>query len=185
MDVSAWKVYTPYAGTTGQGWFLDDEQYGIPIIEKAREVGVKIICAHKGLALFGFDPVFGSPRDFGPVAKAYPDMKFVAYHSGWQPEFAEGPYNPDDAHGVDRLIKSMEDNGIPPNSNVYAELGTTWRNVMSDPTQAAHVLGKLLRYVGEDNVLWGTDCIWYGPPQPQIAPFRAFQTHPAVSDEHR
>ena len=77
MDVAAWKVYTPYAGTTGKGWFLDDEELGIPIIEKAREVGVKIICAHKGLALFGFDPVFGSPRDFGVVAKQYPDMKFV------------------------------------------------------------------------------------------------------------
>ena len=44
-----------------------------------------------------------------------------------------------------------------------------------DPDQAAHALGKLLRYVGEDNVLWGTDAIWYGSPQPQIMAFRAFQ----------
>ena len=114
---------------------------------------MKIICAHKGLALFGFDPVFGSPRDFGPVAKAYPDMNFVAYHSGWQSEFTEGPYNSDEPHGIDVLIKSMEDSGIPPNSNIYAELGTTWRNVMSDPPRAAHVIGKLLKHVGGDNVL--------------------------------
>jgi len=46
---------------------------------------------------------------------------------------------------------------------------------MSDPTQAAHVLGKLLKYVGEDRVLWGTDSIWYGSPQDQIQAFRAFQ----------
>ncbi len=184
LDVAAWKVYTPYAGTTGRGWFLDDEEFGIPVIEKARETGVKIICAHKGLALFGFDPVFGSPRDFGVVAKRYPDMTFVAYHSGWNPDVPDGPYNPDDAQGVDRLIKTMQDNGVEPNSNIYAELGSTWRNIMSDPTRAAHVLGKLLKYVGEDNVLWGTDCIWYGAPQPQIAAFRAFQIDPELREEY-
>ena len=46
---------------------------------------------------------------------------------------------------------------------------------MRRPREAAHVLGKLLRAVGEDNVLWGTDSIWYGSPQPLIDSFRAFQ----------
>ena len=46
---------------------------------------------------------------------------------------------------------------------------------MRDPTQAAHLLGKLLRFVGEDNVLWGTDSIWYGSPQDQIQALRAFE----------
>lgn len=36
-------------------------------------------------------------------------------------------------------------------------------------------MGKLFRYVGENNVLWGTDCIWYGSPQDQIQAFRTFQ----------
>ena len=81
-------------------------------------------------------------------------------------------------------MKSLLDNGVQPNSNVYAELGSTWRGVMSDPTQAAHVLGKLLKYVGEDNVCWGTDCIWYGAPQPQIVAFRAFEIDPELAQEH-
>ena len=46
---------------------------------------------------------------------------------------------------------------------------------MGSPEQAAHVLGKLLVAVGEDNVLWGTDSIWYGSPQDQIQAFRAFE----------
>jgi len=50
---------------------------------------------------------------------------------------------------------------------------------MRDAEQAAHVIGKLLKYVGEDRVLWGTDSIWYGSPQDQIMAFRAFQ----ISDE--
>ena len=88
------------------------------------------------------------------------------------------------ARGVDSLVKSLLDNGIAPNSNVYAELGSTWRLVMRDPTQAAHTLGKLLRYVGEKRVLWGTDAIWYGSPQDQIQALRAFQISPELQQRH-
>ncbi len=183
LDVAAWKVYTPY-GPDGNGWFLDDPLLGIPIIEKARELGVKTICAHKGLPLFGFDRENASPRDIGVVAARYPDVNFVVYHSGWYPGTREDAYDPATPEGVDVLIKSMQDNGVQPNTNVYAELGSTWRNIMSDPTQAAHLLGKLIRYVGEDNVLWGTDCIWTGSPQPQIAAFRGFQIDAQFAQQH-
>ena len=50
---------------------------------------------------------------------------------------------------------------------------------MRDPDSAAHALGKLFKFVGEDNVLWGTDSIWYGSPQDQIQAFRTFQ----IADE--
>lgn len=184
LHIAAWKVYTPYAGETG-GWFLDDD-IGLALIEQARRLGVKRIAAHKGLPLFGFDPSYASPRDIGVVARLYPDVQFIVYHSGWDPNTGlEGPWDPDDAdHGINVLIKSLKDNKVPPNSNVWAELGSTWRGVMSDPTQAAHVLGKLLTHVGEDRVIWGTDCIWYGAPQPQIAAFRAFQIDPEFRDQY-
>ncbi len=184
MQVAAWKVYTPY-GPGGTGWFLDDEKVGIPVIEQARRLGVKIICAHQGLPLQGFDNARASPRDIGVVAAAYPDMNFVVYHSGWYPGTREGPYDPNNAErGVNALVKSLLDNGVKPNANVFAELGTTWRNLMGDRTQAAHVLGKLLRYCGEENVLWGTDCIWTGSPQPQIVAFRAFTIDPQFAAQH-
>ena len=37
------------------------------------------------------------------------------------------------------------------------------------------MLGKLLLALGEDNILWGTDSVWYGSAQPLIDAFRAFQ----------
>ncbi|MGD8832712.1 MAG: hypothetical protein PVF57_19045, partial [Pseudomonadales bacterium] len=92
-----------------------------------------------------------------------------------------GPYAGAD-DGVDTLITSLLDNGIAPNSNVYAELGSTWRFLMREPDDAAHVLGKLLKYCGERNVLWGTDSIWYGSPQDQIQAFRTFQIAPQVRE---
>jgi predicted TIM-barrel fold metal-dependent hydrolase len=182
LDVAAWKVYTPYAGTSG-GWMLDDD-IGMAVIETARATGVKTICAHKGLPLFGFDRAAASPRDIGVAAAAFPDMNFVVYHSGWFPGRREASYSPDTAEGVDVLIRSLQDNGVQPNTNVYAELGSTWRNIMSDRTQAAHLLGKLMKYVGEDNVLWGTDCIWTGSPQPQIVAMRAFNIEPRFAQEY-
>ena len=36
------------------------------------------------------------------------------------------------------------------------------------------MLGKLLDCVGPERIVWGTDSVWYGPPQPLIDAFRAF-----------
>ena len=38
----------------------------------------------------------------------------------------------------------MRQAGIGPNRNVFAEIGSTWWYTFRYPTQAAHVLGKLL-----------------------------------------
>jgi hypothetical protein len=85
---------------------------------------------------------------------------------------------------VNSLLKALDDHGIPPNANVHADLGTTWRETLDTPTEAAHVLGKLLTRVGADNVMWGTDSIWYGSPQPQIMAFRAFQISPELQERY-
>ena len=173
--IGAWKTYTNW-GPDGGGWWLDDPHVGIPYIERARELGVKTIAIHKGLPFSEFDQTYSSCRDIGVVARRYPDVNFVVYHSGYDPRVPETAYDPTRTRfGLNTLVKSLEDNGVGPNENVYTELGATWRIVMRNPTLAAHVLGKLLRYVGESNVMWGTDCIWWGSPQDQIQAFRAFQ----------
>jgi predicted TIM-barrel fold metal-dependent hydrolase len=179
--IAAWKTFTHYPDLwerSGDAWWLDDHEEGVPkvgraFIEKAIELGVPTICVHKG---FSRGSRFASPIDVGPAARQHPDASFVVYHSGFESRTPEGPFTAATANiGVNRLIASMLASGIGPNENVYAELGSTWWTVMRSPTDAAHVLGKLLRYVGEDNVVWGTDCIFYGSPQDQIQAFRAFQ----------
>src|SRR6185436_121031 len=79
---------------------------------------------------------------------------------------------------------SLQENNVKPGANVYAELGSTWRFLMRDPDSAAHALGKLFKACGEDNVLWGTDSIWYGSPQDQIQAFRTFQISPELRARH-
>jgi predicted TIM-barrel fold metal-dependent hydrolase len=170
------RAFKTYTHTGGSPWRLDDDT-GAAYFAQVESVGVPIVAVHKGLS--GNDPA-SSPEDVGPASVAHPDVSILVYHSGYENGFVEGPYDPQSGDtGVDRLITSLRDSGREPGGNVYAELGSTWRALMSNPDQAAHVLGKLLLAVGEDNVLWGTDSIWYGSPQDQIQAFRVFE----ISDE--
>jgi predicted TIM-barrel fold metal-dependent hydrolase len=184
LSPSGWKVYTLYgpptaASPTG-GWFLDDEEIGMPFLEQVRALGPRVVACHKGLGgpIPSASVAAASPRDIGPAAAAFPDIDFVVYHSGYEqnPEGEEGPYDPAAPNdGVDRLVASVEAAGIGPGGNVYAELGSTWYLILRRPAEAAHVLGKLLRSLGPDRIVWGTDSIWYGSPQPLIDAFRSFQ----------
>lgn len=101
--------------------------------------------------------------------------------------------------GTNSLIKALRENGISARHfapggtprlagtagdgdptkhgnvpNVYAEIGSTWRDVMNNASRAAHLIGKLVYYVGPRRVVWGTDSLWYGSPQAVIAGFRNF-----------
>ena len=167
--IVAWKTFTH----TGQSFRLDDGnrsllQVGQRLVRHAVATGVPLIVVHKG---FGADPA-----DIGPAAAANRDVNFLVYHSGYEGGVTERAYDGSRPNGgMDRLIQSLERAGIGKNDNVYVELGSTWHYVMSDLTQAAHVLGKLLNAVGPERLVWGTDSIWYGGPQDQIQAFRAFQ----------
>jgi predicted TIM-barrel fold metal-dependent hydrolase len=180
--IAAWKTYTQW-GPDGKGFFLDDDA-GLAMIEKARKLGIRNIAVHKGLPFGPRSYEHSTCVDIGRVAKRYPDMKFLVYHSGFAPGKPEGPYDPARTDGIDALVTSLAKNDVKPGANVYAELGSTWRFLMRDPEAAAHALGKLFNSVGEDNVLWGTDSIWYGSPQDQIQAFRTFQISDAIATKH-
>ena len=179
--VSAWKCYTQW-GPDGRGFFLHDEDTGLKLIERARDLGVRNICIHKGLPFGRRSYKHSLASDIGIVAKMFPDVNFLVYHSGFISGQAEGPYDPGRGEGVDELIRSVIENDVPRNANVYAELGSTWRYVMRDPDSAAHTVGKLVKYIGEENLLYGSDCIWYGSPQDQIQALRSFQISEAYQE---
>jgi uncharacterized protein len=183
-------------GPSHNGWWFDDDN-GMAIVEHIRRIGAKtnrpqVVCTHKGLAFNGtFDSAKFSPRDMGIIGRQFPDLTFFTYHSGYDGEHMKA-YAGDDAvnssnRGVDCFIKSLRENGVDasrfvPNGlehgnspNMYAEIGTTWWANMSDADRATHLLGKLITHVGPRRIVWGSDCIWYGNPQPQIVLLRALQ----------
>jgi uncharacterized protein len=182
LKVDAWKAYTGAAAKGfDRGWFLDDEKLAYPMLERARKLGVRRFCVHKGLPL---GPVadYNHPRDVIKAAKDFPDIDFLLYHAGllgvsaakpsgevpWTTEFCQ--------------MKKRE----PALSNIYMELGSTFGQlVTTNPTACAHLLGQVIDAFGADHVLWGTDSIWYGTPQWQIEAFRRFEIPPALIDAHK
>jgi predicted TIM-barrel fold metal-dependent hydrolase len=160
-----------------------------------------VVATHKGFSLPGFDQRGASPRDVGPAAKGNPGVRFMIYHSGYDifnvdgkflQDRPEQPYagdaNTDSSNRtVDSFIKSLRENNydatkfIEPGKtfgnvpNVWAELGSVWRSQMSNPDGAAHLLGKLITYVGPKRIAWGTDSLWYGSPQKEIVALRRLQ----------
>lgn len=181
FPVAAWKCY-PHVGS----WRLDRD-VGVAFLERARALGVKRVAAHRGI---GPGPDYGSvssPIDLVLAAKMFPDLSFLTYHSGWDTGTPEDhPFDPANPNpvGIDRLIKAVRDNGISRDGNVYAELGSTWRNLMTQPLAAAHAVGKLLVHLGEDRILWGTDSVFTGSPQEQIVAFRAFQIPAELREQY-
>jgi uncharacterized protein len=172
--VAAFKVYTAWS-PTGQGYSLEDPTIGLPVVQHAHDLGIRIFVAHKGLPLMNFDPTFNHPDDVVAVSRQFPDMNFLIYHAAWDPSHLEGPYDPTATIGIDSLLTALDRHAVPPNDNVWVDLATMWRQLLTQPDQAAHALGKLLSRVGEKRVLWGTDAVWYGSPQPQIMAMRAFE----------
>jgi len=190
-----WKVYCPWGDVSGQsGWFLDSEDIGFPFLQKVLDISNRpgsrvpaVVATHKGFALPGFDQRAASPKDIGPAAKAFPGIKFLVYHSGH--DTGEGPqrdYPGDEAvdvsgRSVNALIKTLRMNGLdgPSNGgnspNVYAELGSVWRDYMGNADSAAHLIGKLVKHVGPKRVVWGTDSLWYGSPHREIVALRMLE----------
>ena len=192
-----WKTYpawgdVPYAS----GWYFDDD-LGLSFCEQVLRVSQKygvppVIATHKGFALPAFDQRAASPRDIGPAARQYPGVRFIVYHSGYDSQADQHAYPGDDKvnsadRSVDALVKSLRENRwdatrfIPKGlahgnvPNVWAEIGSTWRDLMDQPSAAAHLLGKLITYVGAKRIAWGTDSLWFGSPQSEIVGLRSFE----------
>ena len=193
-----WKTYCAWGDVpNASGWFLDDPTGDaflaqvLAVHEAVPEVPA-LVATHKGFALPGFDQRSATPRDIGPAASKFPGVQFLVYHSGYDTGDEQAPYRGDDAadantNTVDGLIKSLRDAGLDAtrhveagktfgnSPNVYAELGSVWRSVMGNPDESAHLLGKLINYVGPKRICWGTDSLWYGSPHSEIVALRRFE----------
>ena len=193
-----WKTYcawgdVPYAS----GWYLDSDT-GMEFLQQVKNVSRRykqvppVVATHKGFALPGFDQRAAAPRDVAPAAKQNPGVRFLVYHSGYDIGDTQRPYRGDaqansSSNTVDGFIKALRENNYDATKfkkpgkafgnvpNVYAELGSVWRDVMRSPDQAAHLLGKLITYVGPRRICWGTDSLWYGSPHSEIVALRRFQ----------
>lgn len=187
---AAWKLYPGF-----KPGFKLNEANGEAVIEQGLKLGLAVFCVHKGLPIGNFfDTGTNYPDDIGPAAMKYPDAKIIVYHSGIFSGSAstasappEGAYDPNEAmpKGVNALIRSVTSAGLMPGGNVYGETGTAYSSIMNDPVQSAHFFGKLMKYLGTENVVWGTDSLASNvSPQAQIEAFRALEIPQSMMDQY-
>jgi hypothetical protein len=191
LKIDAWKMYTGLyfpRDTDGGPWWMDDEKVAYPMFEKSRKLGVKNVCVHKGLPLFGFNEEHCHPKDIKKCATDFPDLNFIIYHSGFKPlrigpEFTREKLLADkNIEWTTHLCQMRKEN--PKLTNVYMELGSTFgMTVVLQPLLTGHILGQAIDAFGEDHVVWGTDSIWWGTPQWQIEALRRFEMPKELQDK--
>jgi len=149
------------------------------------KAGITTVCVHKGLLPPDYEKSFAdvwkfaTADDVGKAAKDWPQINFVIYHSALRPflELPDQAWAEFEASGRIKWASDLAD--IPAKygvTNVYADLGTSFANsAVAHPKFCAAFVGTLVKGLGADHVVWGTDAVWYGSPQWQIEAMRRLE----------
>ena len=185
----SWKGYSVGDNTHKEAanhpWHADDEKLMYPFYEKAVKSGIKNICIHKGL----FAPAvaekfpkllpYADVSDIGKAAKDWPQLNFLVYHSGYRwvgakPAEAMAEFDQTGRTSwTSNLAEIPEKYGV---TNVYGDLGQLFAwTAVSEPRLSAALMGMLVKGLGPDRILWGTDALWTGAPQWQIEGLRRLE----------
>jgi uncharacterized protein len=194
----SWKAYTigdnTHKDMSRHPWHLDDEKLMYPAYEKFAKAGIKNVCVHKGLFALAVEKQFpalleyADVRDVGKAAKDWPQLNFIIYHSGYRHvggSPAEGMAEWDQTGRISWVSELAE---IPAKygvTNVYGDLGQlfAWSTV-AEPRLAAALMGTLVKGLGADHVIWGTDAVWTGSPQWQIEGLRRLEIPEDMQKKH-
>ena len=69
--------------------------------------------------------------------------------------------------------------------NVYGDLGQIFAwTTMADPRVCAFMMGTLVKGLGADHVVWGSDAVWTGSPQWQIEALRRLEIPEEMQKKH-
>jgi predicted TIM-barrel fold metal-dependent hydrolase len=168
-----------------------------PCWEKTKKLGVKNLCVHKGLPLGAFNEKGCTPLDLEKAAQDWPDLNFIVYHSGFRGFgwLAEGKGekvkdpktdDPQEIPWISDILRILKRN--PKVKNIYFELGSTFNMTSASfrsPEMCMHMLGQMMQVAGADHILWGTDSIWNGSPQGQIARLRKLKMKPELVEKYK
>ena len=192
LKPDSWKGYTVGDNTNKDlarhPWRMDDEKLVYPFYEKMLKAGQDIVCVHKGL----YPPStaqrwphltqYATVDDVGKAAKDWPQIRFVIYHSAFRWTGGAGA-NAKDGYAqfeqTGRVEWTSDLADIPAKygiSNVYADLGQIFaQTTVTEPRLCAALMGMLIKGMGVDHVVWGTDAVWTGAPQWQIEALRRLE----------
>jgi uncharacterized protein len=185
----SWKGYTigdnTHKNLSRHPWRMDDEKLLYPAYDKFVKAGIKTVCVHKGLFAPSVERQYphlvqyADVRDVGKAAKDWPELNFVIYHSGYRhvggsPAEAMREWQETGRISwVSDLAEIPEKYGV---RNVYGDLGQLFAfSTVVQPRLCAALMGTLVKGLGADRIIWGTDAVWTGSPQWQIEGLRRLE----------
>jgi uncharacterized protein len=180
-------------------WHLDDEKLMYPFYEKLVKwskttPSLANVCIHKGL----FSPnitkrfpnllEYADVRDVAKAAKDWPQLNFVIYHSGFRYSGGAWTVGWEQFEKTGRVDWVTDLAEIPAKygvKNVYGDLGQIFaQSTIAEPRLCAAMLGQLIKGLGSDHVVWGSDAIWTGAPQWQIEALRRLEIPEAMQEKY-
>ena len=176
-------------------WRMDDAEAVYPFYDRAWKAGIRNICVHKGLFPPSIERQYPHLRDYcdvrdvGRAAKDWPMLNFIVYHSAYR---FPGGGTPEEALAqfermgrVDWVSDLAEIPGRYGVSNVYGDLGQVFATTtVSQPRLCAAIMGTLVKGLGADRVVWGSDAVWTGAPQWQIEGLRRLEIPEDMQAKH-
>jgi predicted TIM-barrel fold metal-dependent hydrolase len=204
LKPDSWKGYTIGDNTnknlSKHPYRLDNEKLMYPFYERLVKwskdhPGVVNVCIHKGLFppsveqqfphLVGYCHV----GDVGKAAKDWPQLNFIIYHSAYRwagggtaEQALEQLNRTGRIEWVNDLAEIPEQYGV---TNVYGDLGQIFaQSTMADPRICAFMMGTLVKGLGSDHVVWGSDAVWTGSPQWQIEALRRLEIPEEMQKKH-
>ena len=180
-------------------WHLDDEKLLYPFYEKLvkwskAKPSLANVCVHKGL----FPPStaqqfphllkYADVRDVGKAAKDFPELNFIIYHSGFR--FTGGAQKTgwDQFEQTGRIDWVTDLAEVPQKygvKNVYGDLGQIFaQSTLAEPRLCAAMMGQLVKGLGADHIVWGSDAVWTGAPQWQIEGLRRLEIPQQMQEKY-
>ncbi len=178
-------------------WKLDDEKLLYPFYEKLVKAAktkpsLANVCVHKGLfpeavaRQFPHLADYANVNDVAKAAKDWPQLNFIIYHSAYRAGPVTNSWQQFEETGridwVTDLAEIPQKHGV---KNVYGDLGQIFaQSTVSEPRLCAAMMGQLIKGLGVDHVVWGSDAVWTGAPQWQIEALRRLEIPEAMQKKY-
>jgi predicted TIM-barrel fold metal-dependent hydrolase len=139
----------------GHGWRLDDSEFATPLLEAARDLGIRNVAIHKALPVAPAPPRAFRVEDLDEPLARFADMNFCVVHAGMA--------------FLDETCALLGRH-----RNLYATLESTFAFCQTQPETFAEVLGAMLAACGPDQLLFGSGANLMHP-RSVLAAFERFE----------
>lgn len=165
LGVDGLKLYPAFFyGNEGEGWRLDGADFATPLLEAARDLGIRNIAVHKALWLPPAPKDAFNIDDLDGPLERFSDLNFHIVHAG--------------AAFLDQTAALLARH-----RNLYATLESVFAYIVVKPHVFAKVLGTLLRACGADQLMYGSGTN-LSHPGPLLDAFDSYSLPPTDIDEH-